>query len=222
MRVLVNRIQGAYYACMADDFLTRFVGNTTRAKLLRLFFFNQTQSFTLPQAARRVGINPKAVAKEISFLEKLNLVRRGRLMITLANGTKRAVGGKQREPVWTRNETFKYTPPLSKFVHEVSPVHYKNIIVGLRRSGRVAAIILSGSFMGDDTRPADLIIAGDSLNESRLEIAVRALERSLGREIRYAAFTTPEFRYRMTIQDRLLRDTLDYPHLVLLDKTRLL
>src|SRR3989344_4479321 len=47
-------------------------------------------------------------------------------------------------------------------------------------------------------------------------------ETAPGREIRYAVFSTPEFRYRLTIQDRLIRDTLDYPHLVLLDKTRLL
>ena len=76
--------------------------------------------------------------------------------------------------------------------------------------------------MGDPSRPADLLVAADALNEGRLETAVRALEREFGREIRYAAFSAPEFRYRMTIQDKLLRDTLDFPHLVLLDKTRLL
>jgi hypothetical protein len=76
--------------------------------------------------------------------------------------------------------------------------------------------------MGDPSRPADLIIAVDSYNERRLDQAVRELEPRFGREIRYAAFSTPEFRYRLTVQDRLIRDTLDYPHLVLLDRTRLL
>ena len=76
--------------------------------------------------------------------------------------------------------------------------------------------------MGDATRPADLIVALDTLNERRLEAAVRGLEPIFGREIRYAAFSTPEFRYRLTVQDRLIRDTLDFPHLVLLDRTRLL
>ena len=76
--------------------------------------------------------------------------------------------------------------------------------------------------MGDPTRPADIIIAVDALHESRLEKAIKTLEPQFGREIRYAAFSTPEFRYRLTVQDRLIRDTLDYPHLVLLDKARLL
>src|SRR3989344_847814 len=39
---------------------------------------------------------------------------------------------------------------------------------------------------------------------------------------REAAFSTPEFRCRLTIQDKLIRDTLDFPHLVLWDRARLL
>ncbi|MDO8576410.1 MAG: hypothetical protein Q7R90_03785, partial [bacterium] len=141
---------------------------------------------------------------------------------TLANGTRRTIGGKQKEEAWSVNPSFKHSAALSKFVHEVSPVHYKSILTGLKGSGRFVAVILSGSFVGDSSRPADLLVAADGLNEARLETAVRALERQFGREIRYAAFSGSEFRYRMTIQDRLLRDTLDFPHLVLLDKTRLL
>ena len=76
--------------------------------------------------------------------------------------------------------------------------------------------------MGDPSRPADLLLAADGYNESRIEQAVRKLEPQIGREIRYAVFSTPEFRYRLTVHDRLIRDTLDFPHLILLDKTRLL
>ena len=47
---------------------------------------------------------------------------------------------------------------------------------------------------------------------------MHALEAELGREIRYAFFTTPDFRYRLGVYDRLLRDVFDYPHRVLLDK----
>ena len=206
---------------MSDDFLGLFIGTPTRARVLRIFVFNQNQSFTLAHAMKRAGATSAVAMREIKALEKIGIVKKGKFAITLANGT-RVVQGKQKEKTWSFNPAFKYAAALSKFVHEVSPIHYKNILVSLRRAGRLVTIILSGSFMGDASRPADLIVAGDSLNESRLEAAVRALEPQLGREIRYASFSTPEFRYRMTIQDRLLRDTLDYPHLILLDKTKLL
>ncbi|MDO8576102.1 MAG: hypothetical protein Q7R90_02200 [bacterium] len=207
---------------MADDFLGTLMGNASRAKVLRVFFLDQSGVFTAPLAAKRAGISVRAAQKEIKALEKWGMLKPGKFSITLANGTQRAVRGKQKEEAWSVNPSFKHSAALSKFVHEVTPVQYKSILAALKGSGRFVTVILSGSFMGDSSRPADLLVAADGLNEARLEAAVRAMERQFGREIRYAAFSGSEFRYRMTIQDRLIRDTLDFPHLVLLDKTRLL
>lgn len=205
---------------MADDFLGSLLGSAARARVIRVFVFNQNEPFTLGQLSRRAGIRPLNAQREIRFLEKLGVVKKGKLVITLPGG--REVRGKQKEQSWILNLKFKHMPALSKFIHEVSPIHHNHIVLALRKAGRLSAVILSGSFMGDPSRPADLIVATDVLNERRIEQAMRVLEPQLGREIRYAAFSTPEFRYRLTIQDRLIRDTLDYPHLVLLDKTRLL
>ena len=207
---------------MADDFLGSFMSDKNRAQLLRVFVFNQRESFTLMQAAKRSGLPVKVVAEEIKFLERLGIVKNGKFSIVLANNEKRTVQGKQKEHTWTFNLQWKYAAAISKLIYEVSPMRYDNVVDALKRSGRPTAVILSGCFVGDLTRPADLIVAADALNETRLEQAVRGLEPSLGREIRYAAFSTPEFRYRLTIQDRLIRDTLDYPHRILLDRTRLL
>ncbi len=191
---------------MASDFLGEFIGNQNRAKLLRVFAINQPQSFTILQAAKRSGLSTKTALEEIRDLEKTGLVRKG----------------KQKELAWTFNVNFKYAAAISKFVHEVTPMRYDNVILAIRRSGRPTAVILSGCFVGDPTRPTDIIIAADGLNQDKLEKVVSGLESVYGRELRYAAFSTPEFRYRLTVEDRLIRDTLDYPHLVLLDKTRML
>lgn len=207
---------------MVDDFLGKFMSSVSRAKVLRVFFLDQSGAFTAPLAAKRAGVPLGATLKEIKTFEKWGILKTGRFSITLANGSARVVGGKQKEEAWMLNPSFKHSSALSKFVHEVSPVHYNSVLKGLKGAGRFVVVVLSGSFVGDPSRPADLLVAADGLNEGRLETAVKALERQFGREIRYAAFSAPEFRYRMTIQDRLIRDTLDYPHLVLLDKTRLL
>lgn len=203
------------------DFLSTFIGSRPRAQLLRVFMFNPNEQMTESQLGKRSGISKKPLAREVKALENLGIVKRGRsIAIQLGNGTK--IASKARVNTWKVNPDCKHLRALSLFVHDVSPVQYDSIIGALRRTGKVSAIILSGSFMGDATRPADMIVAADGLNERRLGSAIRALEPVIGREIRYAAFSTPEFRYRMTIQDRLIRDTLDFPHMVLLDKTRLL
>lgn len=221
---------------MKEDFLALFIGSKDRAQLLRAFLFNQTEIFTLAQASKRAGISAKAAEREIKELAKLGLVKKGRsvLVRTVPKAVKGKTKGKKKkgsagkkelqsvQVAWGLNHEHKQIRSLANFVHEISPVHYDNIVGALKKTGKIAAVILSGSFMGDPSRPADIIVAADSFNERRLEMAIRVLEPAFGREIRYAAFTTPEFRYRLTIQDRLIRDTLDYPHLVLLDKTRLL
>jgi len=51
---------------------------------------------------------------------------------------------------------------------------------------------------------------------------VRTLEPKFGREIRYTILSTPEFRYRLTVQDRLLRDVLDFPHRILINRAGIL
>lgn len=206
-----------------DDFLPAFLGNKNRARILRVFVFNTNDAMTLADISKRSGVGTKAVLKEVKSLVKLGAIKPSRAVsITLANKSKRVVKGNAKVAAWTANTEFKHLRAISSFIHEVSPVRYDNIVGALKRGGRISAVILSGTFMGDDSRPADILIASDSINERRLEKAVRSLEPAFGREIRYAAFSTPEFRYRITVQDRLIRDTLDFPHVVLLDKTRLL
>lgn len=206
-----------------DDFLSKIIGSPARAQMMRVFIFNPNEPFTLGSIAKRSATSLSAAKKELRALEAAGVIKRGKNMsVVLANGTKRLVKGKSKMDTWELNRELRQIRALSAFVHEVSPIKYETIVGALRRTGKISAVILSGNFMGDETRPADLIVALDSVNERRLETAIRALEPTVGREIRYAAFTTPEFRYRLTIQDRLIRDTLDYPHLVLLDKTRLL
>lgn len=206
---------------MAEDFLGLLLGNTARAKVLRVFMFDPSVC-TLLQVAKRSGVPAKVAAGEIQVLEQLKIVKKGKLSIVVGDSSKRLVADKQKEDAWMANPDFAHLGALSKFVHEVSPIHHKGIVEGLKKSGRLSVVLLSGAFLGDISRPADLIVVADGINEARLEAAVKTLEPQFGREIRYAAFSTPEFRYRLTIQDRLLRDTLDFPHLVLLDKTRML
>jgi len=208
---------------MKDDFLSQFTGSLARGRILRALIFNENEVFNPKRAGARAGVSPEAAQRELVALQKMGIVRKGRAVLTVKNG-KLAEKSKAMKPeaVWFLDPNFKHLRSLSAFVREISPMRYDQILGALKSSGRMSAVILSGSFMGDLTRPADILLAGDSINERRLETAVKELEPQFGRELRYAAFSTPEFRYRLTIQDRLIRDTLDFPHLVLLDRSRLL
>jgi hypothetical protein len=189
---------------------------------MRMFLSDPERTFALKDAAKRAEVSVQVATREIRSLEKLGIVKKGKTFsITLKNGTARKVQAMSKADTWIAHADLKEFSALSKFVHEVSPMRYERIIDALKRSGKVSTIVLSGNFMGDPSRPADIVVAGDELNAPRLEAAIKSLESAFGREIRYACFTMPELRYRLTVQDRLIRDTLDFPHLVLLDRSRL-
>lgn len=201
---------------MKQDFLASFIGSQNQARILRTFIFNEEERFTAKYMGKRTGMSEDSATRELEALKKLGIVRSLRIHSTESKARGKA------ELTWSLNPSFTHFKALALFVREVSPMHYDEIVEALKRSGKLSAVVLSGSFMGDSSRPADILVAGDTINEDRLETAVKELEPLFGRELRYAAFSTPEFRYRLTISDRLIRDTLDYPHVVLLDRGRLL
>jgi predicted transcriptional regulator len=204
------------------DFLATLIGNLPRARIMRVFIFNEAETLNLASLGKRAGITRVTAIKELRALEEWGLVKRDKRTVAAVGTTSAKKPSHATENVWTLNSDFEYTRAISTLVHELSPAQFDTVTNVLKRAGKVATIVLSGSFMGDPTRPADLLVAADEINKHRLETALKLLEQTFGREIRYAAFTTPEFRYRLTVQDRLIRDTLDFPHVVLLDRTRML
>lgn len=199
---------------MKQDFLAAFTGNANQARILRTLVFNEGERFTAKHIAKRTGMTAENAQEAFNKLKGMDIVRSVNIV---QEGKKKAA-----EKAWFLNEEFEHLKALVRFVREISPVDYEEIVDALKRSGKLSTVVLSGSFMGDKSRPADILVAADSLNEARLETAVRQLEPMLGRELRYAAFSTPEFRYRLTVQDKLLRDTFDFPHVVLMDRAGML
>jgi hypothetical protein len=198
---------------MKEDFLADLIGNPEQARILRTLVFNEDERFTSILLGKRAGVASGRTEVELQDLLKKGVVKQGKI-----SGEK---AGKDAV-AWTLNPNFKHLKALSTFIRKVAPMHFDAIVPALKGAGKLSTVVLSGSFMGDESRPADILLAADRINERRLDKAVQNLEPVFGTEIRYAAFSTPEFRYRITVSDKLIRDTLDFPHLVLLDRSGLL
>ncbi|MEK7086411.1 MAG: hypothetical protein AAB951_01325 [Patescibacteria group bacterium] len=183
--------------------LAKIFGSPSRLKVLRLFVFNQTSSLTSADVIRRTKLNAPAVRRELAELLSAGLLR------------KKGVRADARYHV---NPKFEHLDALDVFIRETTNVRPKDILTALRRAGTPRLIVLAGFFSGILETQIDLLVVGDHLNERALATAVHLLEAELGREIRYASFATADFRYRLGVYDRLLRDVFDYPHRVLVDK----
>jgi DNA-binding transcriptional ArsR family regulator len=183
--------------------LAKLFGSPARLKALRLFVFNQDTAYTLADIALRTKLSKEAARRELTELLSAGLVRR-----------KNAKAPARYEA----NPRFEHLAALDTFIRTTTSVRPKAIISALRKAGALRLVVLSGHFTGILEPQIDLLIVGDNLQERAVAGTVHALEAELGREIRYASFATADFRYRLGIYDRLLRDVFDYPHRILIDK----
>lgn len=185
------------------DPLSRLFSSALRLKLMRLFIFNDDLSFTVVDASVRVRATKELVRKELSVLLAAGLIK------------KRTAKG----PVsYLTNKKFPYYEALAEFVRATTDISDSDAINALKKAGSLRLVALTGLFTGAIESKIDLLVVGDKLEERHLANAVRALEAELGRELRYASFTTEQFRYRQGVYDRLLRDVFDYPHRAILDR----
>lgn len=185
------------------ELLAKLFGSSARIKTLRLFMFNKDEAFTLVEIAGRTKLSKEVVRREITELTAAGLLRKK---------------GSQVPTRYQTNPRFPHLDALNVFIRETTSVRPKHMVGALKRAGTLRLVALSGLFTGVEQTQIDLLIVGDNLEERVLANAVHTLEAELGREIRYAAFATTDFRYRLGIYDRLLRDVFDYPHRLLIDK----
>lgn len=183
--------------------LGRLFGDIARVKLLRLFIFNRDSSFTLPELATRLKIPKETARRELTDLAAAGVLKKR----PRKSGTAYQV-----------NPTFAHYEALEAFIRDTTSASPRNILQALRKAGSLQLVALSGLFTGTEDSQVDLLVVGDHLQQGVLARAVRGLEAELGREIRYAFFSTPDFRYRYGVFDRLLRDIFDYPHRLLVDR----
>jgi hypothetical protein len=185
------------------DPLARLFSSSARLKLLRLFLFNDDTAFPLTDIVFRVNVSKESVRREMKILMASKVIR------------KRA--GKDGT-VYTANKRFEHYVALQGFLRHTTSVSDTRIVNLFKKAGALRLVVLSGLFTGAIETKADILVVGDKIDERQLEKAVHELEAELGRELRYALFTTPDFRYRVGVYDRLTRDIFDYPHRMIYDK----
>ncbi len=185
------------------DPLSRLFGSYVRLKLLRLFLFNDDMSFTLTDISFRAKAPKDAVRKELTLLINAEVIRK-----------KSGKGPAQ----YAASRKFPHYDALQAFIRNTTSMSDANMVTAIKKAGNVRLFVLSGLFTGAIEPKVDVLIVGDKLDEKALDASMRALEAELGRELRFASFTTEDFRYRRGVYDRLLRDIFDFPHRILLDR----
>jgi hypothetical protein len=197
--------------------LGKIFGSISRVKIIRLFLCNAEENFDKSEISKRTKINSKTVIKELLVLEKAGLIRRRSFFKEIINKKTKKIK-KKRVQGFVLDEKFKYLIPLKSLLCEPIPMKNKEIGDKFTGMGQIKVVIVAGIFIQDPNSRLDLLIVGDNINNNKIKNSISSIESEIGRELKYAVFDTSDFKYRLSICDKLVRDIFDYPHEIVVDK----
>jgi len=190
-----------------------------RVKIVRLFLFNQEMTYDLKDICDKSKVKSPEAKKEISLLQKAGLIKTRIFYKTIIKKRgKKQVESKKKEKGWCLNPDFSYMNALRELLLSTESLERASIVKKLSSAGKLKFVLVAGIFIQDPDSRLDMLVVGDNIRKSTIERNIKDIESEIGKELAYAYFDTEDFKYRLGMYDKLIRDALDYPHKILLDK----
>lgn len=206
---------------MYMETLATLFGSEQKVKILRLFLFNSDEVFDNKDVKEKTRVSIATVRKMTKKFEKIGLLKKKKFRKKIKKSR-----GRGRQPEWknewvqgyTLDRSFPFLPMLHKMLVNNSPFTSKEIIGKFEKAGKIKLILVSGVFIQEWDSRLDLMIVGAGLKTKMIDKTVAKMESEIGKELTYAVFEEPEFFYRLNVYDKLVRDVIDYPHEIIVDK----
>jgi len=201
------------------DILAKLFGGPARVKIMRLFLLNSQNVFENKDVATKSKVKPPVVRKELNLLASIGFIKKRSFFkeVSLKKG-KKIIVRKKRVNGWQLCDDFSLLPPVRNLLVNTEPLRRQEIANRIKRSGDIKLVVVSGFFVHNTDSRLDILIVGDNLKKSAIENAVSVIESEVGKELKYAFLNTLDFKYRMSVYDKFIRDILDFPHEKIINK----
>ncbi len=207
------------------EILGKLFGSPARVKVMKLFLANEEIPFDNEDISKRAKVPMTTLRKELNLLLKVGLIKKKVFYKEVEKKIKktktkpaRVEKIKKKTNGWILNDKFIYLMPLYNLLVGTSSFTPKIINKRLVGVGRLKLVLISGVLLKNSESRVDLLVVGDGIKTSSLEKAIKTMESEIGKELKYAAFETNDFIYRLNIYDRLVRDIIDHPHQKIVNK----
>ena len=211
-----------------DTFLSILFESQAKIRLLRLFLQNQDRDFTLQEIEQLIQIKRGSFSRELNKLIKVGFVKEKigssrEVKKDTAPLSKKSKSHTKAKKIsyYSVNTEFPVFVELHNLIIKSSTASRKKLFANIKRLGKIRLAILTGIFLNDDTSRLDLMIVGDDIKKRSFEKFLALTESEIGKTLRYSIMDTDEFRYRMNMYDRFLRDILEHNHEKLINKISL-
>lgn len=193
--------------------IEQLFGSRTRARLLGLFLENSDRAYYVREVARRVDAQLNSVRRELK-----NLVDIGVVLEVDASGAEEdddeVVEKTEKRKYYKANLTFPIYEELKGVMKKVGVLMNRALLDELKKTKQLHLLVLTGRFTDNHEVPTDVLIIG-TLSLGKVQEAVLAYEKEIGREVNYTFMPLEEFMYRRDVGDRFLNAILAGPRIVL-------
>ena len=212
------------------EVLEKLFESGAKARILRICMRNFNDSFSLEDIAKRTQTPASTVRKELERLKKLRIIETGSARITeelverIKHGRKyrrKIISRSRKAKVYFANKNFELFPELYNLITKASIASKREIGNRIKSLGNVKLALVSGVFTNNPNSRTDLLVVGDKIPTKKLNSFLAKMESDLGKSIQYTLMDTSEFKYRMSMYDRFLRDILEFPHEKLINRVNL-
>jgi len=201
------------------EILSKLFESEAKVKIMRLFLFNQETVFDISTICEKSKVDLKMARKQLLNLQKSGMIKRKSFVKTTEKKVRgKIVENKKKLEGYILNENFHYLSALRQLLISTKSLKGDEIVKRLSKAGKLKLVVVAGVFIEDKDSRVDMFVVGNNLSKSALTNAIKTIEAELGKELVYVHFETPDYEYRLGMYDKLIRDVMDYPHKVLLDK----
>lgn len=215
-----------------ENVLEKLFESVPKVRLLRLFMRNAESQFSFAEILVRSQLRSLQARKELKKLLKWGVARTKivplkyeiRRKSRSKKGPPKIVVKTKRTRVFYANPDFKLLPELRDLISKASVAERGKLGRRIKSLGNVKLCVTSGLFLnsnGNDNSRTDLLLVGDNIKKRKLDNFLNQVESELGKAIRYTTMETDEFKYRLDMYDRFLRDILEHPHEKLINRLRI-
>ncbi|MFC1615163.1 hypothetical protein ACFL22_01260, partial [Patescibacteria group bacterium] len=198
--------------------LSKLFSSKPLIKIMRLFLLNPETSFESKDVVTRSKVTSAALRTEMKILHDIGFIKKKSFFKEKPTRSKTGKPTKKRVQGWCLDDTFPHLHPLRILLTGSDVLDKKETIKKFQKAGKIKLIVLSGIFLKEENGRIDMLIVGDDIKKKSIDNTLKGVESEVGKELSYSVMNTKEFHYRLGMCDKFVRDILDYPHEILLDR----
>jgi hypothetical protein len=203
------------------EHLGKIFGSKARVKIMRLFLFNENNAFDVGDIISKSFVKRTEARSELNLLTKIGFIKKKKFTKKIPRkATKKnpQLFKTKKTEGWILSDNFCLKEALQKLLIESELVNEKELIKKIKKAGTIKFAVLSGLFLKDDDRKLDILVVGNRIKKNILQNEISKLEAEIGRELSYAVFEIDEFKYRLDMNDKLIRDVMENKNHILINK----